>query len=336
MPEKKLNVLITAASRRVALIRGFVDALEKLGNNGRVVTTDVNPLSPGLYMGHEFHYAPLTTDPGYIERLKEICQLEEIDIIIPTIDDELVLMGETREEFSKLGINILISPAQTSKICNDKILTYRFFSEKGIPTPVTWLPEDLPPVEELKFPLFLKPRMGRGSVGTYKLNNPRELDFFLGYVKDPIVQEFLEGKEFTLDTLTDLGGEPLSIVPRQRLWVRSGVMDKGRTEKRRELIEMGVKVAKTLEAIGPINTQVKYHHGKPYVFEVNPRFSGGIPLTIAAGADFPLWICQMAMGEELEPRLGEFEDCLVMMSYEANVFKRIDDHDMEEIVKKLI
>lgn len=336
MSDKKLNILITAASRRVALIRGFVEALEKLGNEGKVVTTDVNPLSPGLYMGHDFHYAPLTTDPGYISRLREICSLEKIDVIIPTIDDELVLMGETKEEFARMGINILISPAQTSRICNDKILTYRFFSENDIPTPRTWLPSELPPVAQLKFPLFLKPRMGRGSVGIHKLNNPRELEFFLGYVKDPIVQEYLEGKEYTLDTLTDFSGQPLSVVPRQRLWVRSGVMDKGRTENNPMLIEMGVKVATTLKAVGPINTQVKFHKGKPYVFEVNPRFSGGIPLTIAAGGDFPLWISQMALGQKLEPRLGEFEDGLVMMSYEANVFKKIGSSDMDDIVNKLI
>lgn len=336
MQNKKLNVLITAASRRVALIRGFVNALEKMDNGGNVITTDVNPLSPGLYMGHNFHYAPLTTDPGYIQRLREICKLEEIDVIIPTIDDELVLMGETREQFAKEGINIVISPADTSRVCNDKILTYKFFSANGIPTPQTWLPEELPPVDQLTFPLFLKPRMGRGSVGIYRLNNPKELEFFSEYVKDPIIQEFLAGREFTLDTLTDFQGEAISVVPRQRLWVRSGVMDKGRTVNDSALIDLGVKVAKTLKSIGPINTQVKYHKGKPYVFEVNPRFSGGIPLTIAAGGDFPMWICQMAAGQKLEARLGEFEDGLVMMSYEANVFKNINDEDMNDIVKKLI
>jgi carbamoyl-phosphate synthase large subunit len=331
--QKKLNILITAASRRVALIRFFSNSLRKLGLGGKVVTTDINPLSPGLYVSDFHHFVPLTTAPDYLERLKQVCEQENIDVIIPTIDDELVLMGAAREEFAKLGITIVISPPGTSEICNDKWLTFEAFSKWGIPTPFTWLPSNLPEMKKLKFPLFLKPRKGRGSVNTYPIRNQKELAFFLGYVKDAIVQEYLEGPEFTLDTFIDFDGEPIAVVPRRRLWVRSGVMDKGRTENIPELIDIGITVAKKLNIIGPANIQVKYKGKKPMVFEVNPRFSGGIPLTVKAGADFPTWICKLLTGETLKPRIGAFEDGLVMMSYEDNIFRSMDVTGFDEIKK---
>jgi carbamoyl-phosphate synthase large subunit len=336
MDFSELNVLITAASRRVALIRSFRNALKEIDSGGVVVSSDINPLSPGLYVSDRHYFAPLTDDPGYSARIMEICKKENISAIIPTIDNELELMGQLKAEFHAEGISIIISSQRTSEICNDKWQTYHFFKEQGIQTPETWLPENLPTFRKSDFPLFLKPRFGRGSIGTYVIRNQKELCFFVEYVDDPIIQQYLGGKEYTLDTFCDFDGEVISVVPRERLWVRSGVMDKGRTVNNPELIELGVKVATELNTIGPVNIQVKYHQGIPMVFEVNPRFSGGIPLTINAGANFPLWICQLLNGQKLKPRLGEFTDGLVMMSFEDNIFKQIDTSDFESVKRKLM
>lgn len=336
MPKQKsLNVLITAASRRVALIRAFQAALKKLDLAGKVVTTDINPLSPGIYVSDSYYWAPITTDPGYLDRLEEICRLENVSVIIPTIDDELETMGEAKERFASQGVQVIISPPQTARICNDKWETFRFFRERGIPTPQTWLPADLPSPDKLGYPMFLKPRHGRGSVHTFRIRNRRELEFFTGYVKKPIVQEFLEDDEYTLDTFVDSDGEVVAVVPRRRLWIRAGVMDKGRTERREELIELGVRVARELKIVGPANIQVKYAGSTPMVFEVNPRFSGGIPLTLAAGVDFPLMTLKMASGEKLPARLGDFTDGLVMMSYENSVFRVMEVDDYGEIINLL-
>lgn len=336
MADKSLNILITAASRKVALIRAFRESLKRLGVRGNVITTDLNPLSSGLYVSDKFHFAPMTTDPGYLDRIEEICREEEISLIIPTIDDELVIMGQARERFEKLGIRVVISEPRTGEICNDKKQTCEFFRKNSIPTPQTWLPDELPDVEKLAYPLFIKPRNGRGSIDTFKVKNAKELNFFLDYVKDPVVQEFLSGDEYTLDTFVDFDGTVMSVVPRRRLWIRAGVMDKGRTENKPELIDIGVRVAKVLDIRGPANIQVRYSGNEMKVFEVNPRFSGGIPLTIAAGADFTEWLCRLALGEELKPRLGEFQNGLVMMSYEANIFREFSDEEVATSSKRLI
>jgi carbamoyl-phosphate synthase large subunit len=316
---RELNILITAASRRVALIQGFMQALKRLGLRGHVVTTDMNLLSPGLYFSDHHYIVPLTTDRRYIPIIKSICFKERIRLLIPTIDDELPLFGAHAEKFLATGVRVTVSSAQTGTICNDKYLTANFLRERNIPVACTWLPAALD-FESMSYPLFLKPRCGRGSVGAHRINNEKELRFFLDYVQDPVVQEFLPGREFTIDVLADFNGRVISAVPRERLVVRSGVTDRGRTWNHAGMIDLALRTAEALDIRGPANIQVMYDNESATVFEVNPRFSGGIPLTLAAGADFPGWLIEMACGRRLRPCLGKFADGLVMACYESAIF----------------
>src|SRR4051812_26761693 len=119
---KKLNVLITAASRRVPLVRAFRTAVERFGK-GRVITTDINPMSPALYFGHKHHIVPLTTDRFYIPIIESICEVEGVGLIIPTIDDELPTFGRFKSRFQEQGTLVAISSEETSNICNDKYET---------------------------------------------------------------------------------------------------------------------------------------------------------------------------------------------------------------------
>jgi carbamoyl-phosphate synthase large subunit len=315
----EINIMITAASRRVPLIQAFGQALKRLRIKGNVITTDMNHLSPGLYFSTRHYIVPLTTDPRYIPIIKSICFRERIHLLIPTIDDELPLFGKHRENFAAMGIKVAVSSERTGLICNDKYATAQFLQEKKIPFARTWLPSELN-FNKLTYPLFLKPRSGRGSVGAFMIRNEHELRFFLEYVPDPIVQEFLEGKEFTIDLLADFGGRVISVVPRERMVVRSGVTDRGRTMNHPGLIEMAIRTAEALDIRGPANIQVKLQEGKAALFEVNPRFSGGIPLTIAAGADFPGWLIEMCCGRNPKSSIGKFADGLIMACYESALF----------------
>jgi carbamoyl-phosphate synthase large subunit len=316
---REMNILITAASRRVALIQSFVQGIKKLGINGNVITTDMNPFSPGLYFSDRHYMVPLTTDRRYIPIIRSICFKERIRLLIPTIDDELPLFGAHAEKFLATGVRVAVSSAKTGTICNDKQLTYRFLSEKKIPMAKTWLPSELE-YAALQYPLFLKPRNGRGSVGAHTVDNERQLRFFLEYVPDPVVQEYLPGREFTIDVLADFNGRLISAVPRERMVIRSGVSDRGRTMFHQGMIDLAIRTSDALEIRGPANIQVKLHEDKPTIFEVNPRFAGGIPLTLAAGADFPTWLIEMACGRKVRPCIGKFTDGLVMSCFESAVF----------------
>src|SRR5207237_6057509 len=121
------------------------------------------------------------------------------------------------------------------KSCNDKYETYLFCQANGINTPATRLPADVDSAS-LRYPVYVKPRFGRGSVNVFSVGNETQLRFFLDYVPDAIVQDHLAGTEFTVDVLCDFNSRVLSIVPRERLVIRAGVSDKGITRKNAEVI----------------------------------------------------------------------------------------------------
>jgi carbamoyl-phosphate synthase large subunit len=315
---KSVNVLITAASRRVPLVLAFRNALGSLGVPGRVVVTDVNPLSPAVHVADEAYRVPLANDPDYMPEILKICEAEHIQLAVPTIDDELELFGTSRQILADRGVLAACSSEESAALCNDKYATWRRLSAAGVPAARTYLPKELP--AKPGFPLFIKPRVGRGAVGAHKIRNKRDLDFFVSYVDRPVIQEYLDSPEYTIDVLCDSRGRPLSIVPRERVVIRAGVIDRGRTVKSSALLELAEQVCAAIPFFGPINIQCRLRDGWPSVFEINPRFSGGIPLTIASGANFPKMLLKMAMGVTLASQVGEFREGVWMTSYEASVF----------------
>ena len=313
-----LNVLVTAVSRRVPLVRAFRHAINALGITGTVIATDVNPLSPGVHFCDRAYNVPLSSDPSYLDAIADLCDAEDIGLIVPTIDEELPLFASVASRFARRGITVAVSSEETTHLCNDKYTTCHYLRDAGIAAAESFLPHEVS--ADPRLPMFIKPRRGRGSIGAVAVKTKKELDFFLGYVEDPVAQEFLAGPEYTIDLLCDFEGRPISVVPRQRVVIRAGVIDRGRTVSDRNLIDLALDCARALHFIGPINIQCRTVNGRPTIFEINPRFSGGIPLTIASGADFPQWLMQMALGHRLEPRIGQFLSDLWMTNYESSVF----------------
>lgn len=313
-----LNVLVTAASRRVPLVRAFSRALASAGVTGRVVVTDVNPLSPAVHVADAAYEVPLSTDPRYLDTVREICERERIGLLVPTIDDELPVFAAVEAGFRRDRILVAVSPLDTALACNDKYETCRRLRASGVAAAETFLPEQLP--AEPGFPLFIKPRFGRGSIGAHTVHVARHLSFFLDLVPTPVVQTYLDGPEFTVDLFCGPDGTPVSAVPRERVVVRAGVIDRGRTVRDDALIGLALDCARVFRFFGPINVQCRVVAGVPTVFEINPRFSGGIPLTIAAGADFPAWLVALALGREVAPAIGAFTDRLWMTNYEEGLF----------------
>lgn len=313
-----LNVLVTAASRRVPLVDGLRRAVRDSVGKGRVVVTDVNPLSPAVHFADEAYAVPLASDPGYVDALLDVCAAERIGLLVPTIDDELPVIAAARPLFESRGVRVAVSPLRTAELCNDKLETCTYLRAHGVSAAATYAPSALP--EPAAMPLFVKPRVGRGGVGAFPVRNARELAFFLEYVTDPVVQQFLPGREFTIDLFCDFEGRPIAAVPRERVVIRAGVIDRGRTVADPRLIDLAVQTARVLPFRGAVNIQCRLVGDEPVIFEINPRFSGGIPLTVAAGANFFRMLVDAAVGRPLTPVLGEFVDDLWMTSYESSLF----------------
>ena len=96
------NVLITAASRRVPLVRAFRRALDRLGA-GSVVVTDVNPLSPAVYAAERAFRVPLATEPDYVDRIRDICAAMDVGLVVPTIEHRTRLAPALLRQRPRLG-----------------------------------------------------------------------------------------------------------------------------------------------------------------------------------------------------------------------------------------
>lgn len=319
MPED-FNILITAASRRIALIRGFKRALADFPGGGKVWVTDYDKMAPGLRFADGYHIAPLSSSPNYIPTLLDVCRQRRIKMVIPSIDEELPLFGRSKKDFEDIGVIPLVSDERVGLACTDKSLTATFFEENGFPFAKTFSPDEVNP-DAANYPLFIKPRKGRGSIGAHFVKDANELKFFTSYVADPVIQEYLDGREYTIDVLAGLDGRILSVVPRERLVIRSGVSDKAKTHRDMKLIGLCKTICERLGVVGPVNMQCKVNNGKIKFFEINPRFSGAIQLTIASGADFFKMIIAEGMGLRPKPAIGEFTDKLLMISYEESLFE---------------
>jgi carbamoyl-phosphate synthase large subunit len=320
---RAFNILLTAGSRRVALVQAFRTALRALGLPGAVIVADVNPLSPAVHVADRSYRIPLVADPAYLSEVLSLCEEEQIRLVVPTIDDELPLFGASRDRFTAIGTFVACSSEETSLICNDKLETCVRLRAAGVPAAATYLPQRLP--RHVEPPLFIKPRVGRGAVGAVPIRTREELAFFETYVTDPVIQEFLPGAEYTIDVLCDTRGVPLAIVPRERIIIRAGVTDRGRTVNDPALIALAQRACEALPFTGAINIQCRMRGDQPTIFEINPRFSGGISLTIQAGADFPAMLIKLALGRRVPPAIGEFRGDLWMTSFESSFFLEGDD-----------
>jgi len=315
-----INILFTSGGRRVELIRAFQRAYQLLDISGNIVVTDINTLAPALHIADKPYIVPRFRATNYIPTLVEICKRENIDLIFPLIDPDIPMLAKNRKCFEDVNAIPVVIDIEMVKICEDKWLTYQFFRDKNIITPQSWLPEHLD-FDMVNYPVFIKPRVGSGSKNAFKVNNQDELRFFLNYIENPIIQEFIDGVEVTNDIFCDLERVVLEVVLRQRIETRGGEVSKGVTIKNAVITDNCIKIANKLSAVGTITSQCIVRDGIPYFTEVNARFGGGAPLSIVAGANMPLWLLAKSAGVEIDiPQIGSYQIGLHLARFDDSLF----------------
>jgi len=317
------NVLITSAGRRVSLLRLFQQAQRNLGLEGEVVAVDLQPHAPALHVAAHWETVPRVTEEGYLDHLLELCRRYQVRLVVPTIDTELHILASVRERFESEGITLLVCSNEVNQIAFDKRSTQQFLSDHQLPAPRRYGEEEALALPSEAYPLLLKPARGSCSIGVTRVDDQKELQFFLDYLDDPIIQEWVTGEEYTFDALLGLEGEVLCVVPRLRMETRAGEVSKSMTVRDEGLIEAAWKFAELLKgARGCVTIQgFRRADGTMKFIEINPRFGGGYPLSAQAGADFPRWILQMVVGLPLDTDLQDrWKGDQVMLRYDEAIF----------------
>ena len=285
------NILITSAGRRVSLIKAFKKSSKLLETNSKVFITDLNPkTSPANYFADDSFKVGFFNDPNYIDSLLKICLSNSISIVIPTLDTELILLAKSKTLFNNNGINIIISSVTLIETLRDKMTTNSFFNSLNIKTPVIFNKNTM------KFPVFLKPLNGSNSNGIYKADNINEIKPSDLESKNMMILENIDNTiydEYTIDLYYDKNSSLKCVVPRIRLKVVGGESNQGVTKKNEVLDYVKDRFSFLDGAIGCLTLQVFSNKSKPsdiIGIEVNPRFGGGYPFSLNAGANFPKFI----------------------------------------------
>ena len=195
---KNSNILILSAGRRVELIERFKRAKERQKIDGKIVAVDLSNTAPAIYFADAHYLVPRIDSDEYIDSIIDVCKKENIDLIVPTIDTELLKLSQNREIIEKeASVKLLLSREEVIQICRNKKNTQKFFEENKFGVPKLLNDDDIK-AGNYKFPLFIKPLDGSSSINTFKVTSKEELDFFMNYIKKPMVQEFVEGEEYSV------------------------------------------------------------------------------------------------------------------------------------------
>jgi carbamoyl-phosphate synthase large subunit len=322
--DKKMNILFTCIGRRVSLLRSFAAATKQLGVKALFFGTDTTELSSALQLCDKAFLVNSVTHRLYIKQLLEIVRRNHIKLLVPTVDLDLKLLAENKSKFAKAGCMVLVSAPDIIDICQDKRQTYRFMAANGFDTPITMNSRLALGKKQLKWPCFLKPWDGYASRGNAIARNREELLFYAKRIPNPIVQEFIKGTEFTCDVYVDFEMKVRCVVPRKRIETRAGEVSKGQAIKNIYIMNECKKLVEKLGAgPGVITIQLfRTVSGKIKFIEVNPRFGGGAPLSIKAGANFPKWLLQELLGQRPNIPFDRFEDGLIMLRYDGEVWMK--------------
>lgn len=278
-----LRVLVTGAGGPAAIA-----AMRSLRGEEPVqlIAADMDPWAAGLYLTPERTLVPAGAAPEFTAVLLDRCRALGVDVVLPTVDAELLPLARAREEFAAAGVSLLLAPAAALDIILDKLtLAEHCVGVVRVPRTELFGPS-LDPAG-WTYPAVVKPRRGSGSRGVVIVDSAAELAA-LDRSSRLIVQEFLPGEEYSVDVLADAVGHVIASVPRLRARVDSGVSVGGLTVHDAEIEWFGRAVAEATGVTYVANVQCRRTaEGIPALLEVNPRMPGTLGLTIASGVDMP-------------------------------------------------
>jgi len=323
-----MNILFCSVGRRAEFLK---NVRQSMGDEGRIVVTDVTNTAPALYFADKFYLVPLITDPEYINVILDICLKEKIDAISTCIDPEIMLLAAHREDFEKIGVLVLAPMTETAELCFDKYQMYCYLTTCGVPTVKTYGDIDSFKTafenKEISFPVFVKPRTGSGSVGARKINSFEDLLAAFEQDKGLIVQEYMgDCSDLDADVYVDtVSHEVVSVFTKKKLETKIGGASKTVSIKEKEMVDFLISSLKHFSFNGPIDVDVFCRNGQYYLSEINPRFGGAYLHAFGAGVDFIKMIRNNVNGIANTPEFMKYDEGIAMLMYDSVVIRKLDE-----------
>ena len=295
--KRRFRVLVTGAGGPAG-----INVIKQLKGRHFIISTDINPFSEGFVLSDKYYIVhPADEKEKFIEDLERIIENEGVDLVIPTVDEEIEVIANNEMKYKE---KIVVHPKDTVNICLNKLKTYEYFKDKISEI----VPEYSDDPKDLRSAIVVKkPVKGRGSRGIYigrRDEFKKEDGFFF--------VEYLPGSEWTVDAVTDRDGKLIVAVPRIRLKTRAGVSMIGEVKMDERVIGYVRRITEYLRFTGGFNVQFREGpNGEVKLQEINPRFSGGLDITQAAGANLPNILVNLWMKKKIEDRISVREGIYV-------------------------
>lgn len=319
-----LTLLLTGAGG--AASPGLAAHLRALGC--RVLMADMDPHAAGLLAADKGFVIPAGVAPEFVPAIRRICAAEAVDVFIPLVDEELL----AAQDLETAALRILTPRREFIETCLDKLALMRRLADAHIAVPATRRASEV--TAPLERPSILKPRTGRGSRGVVRIRTSGELASALRVSSYPsdglILQDYVDGPEFTVSVVVWRDGEVQAVVPKQII-VKRGITHLAVTRRHPRIDELCHRIQAALRADGPFNVQLRLHpeSGEPLPFEINPRFSTTVSLTAAAGIEEIHGLAvQTARGRDAYV-FGDWKDGLVLRRRSVDEFQDEPEFERE-------
>ena len=302
-----INILVTAVGSELAF--SVIKAIQVMKKPYRLIGCDIYEEVVGKYWCDRFHVVPLAlNEESYMQRIKEIIKEEKVDYLIPTADSEYFVLPKYKEELSNVyGCSLLTNNLCEIKTFNDKWLAYNHYKSSGIPSPRSFLINNIKHLEsELEgcFPMIMKPRIGGGSRSIYKVKTFEDVEKLKDIVQNPMICEYLmpDDQEYTAGTYRTSKNDVFVIIIKRKL--KFGMTNSGHIVSDHILVNFCKETIKRTNLIGANNIQFRLTSEGPKVLEINPRFSGTTGIRANYGFnEIEMWINEHKGYRIEEPKL---------------------------------
>ncbi|MCP4652341.1 MAG: ATP-grasp domain-containing protein [Candidatus Omnitrophica bacterium] len=266
---------------------GTIAATKELKKTGkyRIILGDMDKWAAGLKFADKAYILPPAADDNFIKVVKEIIDAQSVDVFIPLVDEEIIKSYQIKEQCS--NVLVLLPNYDFAESTLDKWILVKKLKDNNLPSPKTFLSDDSGC--DLKYPYIVKPRIGRGSRGVSVIENDNQLAAYkvLSSLSESqiLLQKKIDGTEYTVSVVVDTNNKTIAVVPKEVIYKR-GVTIHAVTRKNKAIEDICQEIVDKLQPCGPFNVQlILTKKGIPVIFEINPRYSTTIALTIAAGVN---------------------------------------------------
>lgn len=351
---KPVTVLLTGCGAPGA--PGIIKCLRKNGEREiRIVSVDMNENAAARNLVDAFYTVPAAEDPGFIDRILEICRMEKVEAVLPIVTRELEVFSAAKARFGEAGVKVNVMDPGPLHTANNKGLLLAAMRDAGLPAPefrvVHTADEVEAAVKELGYPekaVVVKPTFGNGSRGT-RILDPKVSRYDLFFKQKPgsmyisfselmetlrerdaipemIVMENLPGEEYKVDTLTDHGKVLAAVCRHDTLVIHSNTFGSV-SQQNPEALKLCGDVIALLRLNGNVNFDLKENaDGSPRLMEINPRLGGGVVSCRVAGVNFPYLGLKRLLGEPLPA--CTVREGVVMRRRNAEVFFGPDGNEI--------